>query len=112
MNPKTIDWDMFLGHKFEVIKGVPLGPTPKELPFDRAVFGQWRCYWPFGGGMFTDLFVHQTTHMISAMGVRYPGRVRRRRPLPGVRRPRRAGRGHDRRRLRRGLPAHGHGHDD
>ena len=25
--------------------------------------------------MFTDLFVHQTTHMITAMGVRYPGRV-------------------------------------
>ena len=25
--------------------------------------------------MFTDLFVHQTTHMIAAMGVRYPGRV-------------------------------------
>jgi hypothetical protein len=25
--------------------------------------------------MFTDLFVHQTTHLISAMGVRYPGRV-------------------------------------
>jgi hypothetical protein len=45
------------------------------MPFDRAVFGQWRCYWPFGGGLFTDLFVHQTTHMISAMGVRYPGRV-------------------------------------
>ncbi len=75
MNPKTIDWDRFLGHDFEVIKGVPLGPSPKERPFDRAVFGQWRCYWPFGGGMFTDLFVHQTTHMISAMGVRYPGRV-------------------------------------
>jgi predicted dehydrogenase len=75
MNPKTIDWDMFLGHKFEVVKGVPLGPTPKEMPFDRAIFGQWRCYWPFGGGMFTDLFVHQTTHLISAMGVRYPARV-------------------------------------
>jgi predicted dehydrogenase len=45
------------------------------MPFDRAVYGQWRCYWPFGGGMFTDLFVHQTTHMISAMGVRYPARV-------------------------------------
>ena len=72
MNPKTIDWNMFLGHKFEVTKGVPLGP---EISFDRAVFGQWRCYWPFGGGMFTDLFVHQTTHMISAMGVRYPARV-------------------------------------
>src|SRR5437762_5632053 len=45
------------------------------MPFDREVYGQWRCYWPFGGGMFTDLFVHQTTHMIAAMGVRYPARV-------------------------------------
>jgi predicted dehydrogenase len=45
------------------------------MPFDRAVFAQWRCYWPFGGGMFTDLFVHQTTHMLLAMGVRYPRRV-------------------------------------
>ncbi len=72
MNPKTIDWKMFLGHDFHVIDGVPLAP---EIPFDRAVYGQWRCYWPFGGGMFTDLFVHQTTHMITAMGVRYPARV-------------------------------------
>ena len=72
MNPKTVDWDMFLGNKFSVKEGVPLAP---EMPFDRAVFGQWRCYWPFGGGMFTDLFVHQTTHMIHAMGVRYPARV-------------------------------------
>jgi predicted dehydrogenase len=74
MNPTTIDWDMFLGHKFDV-GGVKLGPTPKEQPFDRAVFHQWRCYWPFGGGMFTDLFVHQVTHLIRAMGVRYPRRV-------------------------------------
>src|SRR6266852_3993506 len=72
MTPKTIDWDMFVGHDFSVIDGVPLS---KKIPFDRAVYGQWRCYWPFGGGMFTDLFVHQTTHMIAAMGVRYPGRV-------------------------------------
>jgi predicted dehydrogenase len=74
MNPKTIDWDMFLGHKFECC-GEKLGPTPKEMPFDRALWAQWRCYWPFGGGMFTDLFVHQTTHLIQAMGVRFPGRV-------------------------------------
>ncbi len=72
MNPKTIDWDMFLGHKFSVFDGEPIGPN---LPFDRALFAQWRCYWPFGGGMFTDLFVHQTTHLIAAMGVRYPARV-------------------------------------
>jgi predicted dehydrogenase len=72
MNPKTVDWDMFLGNQFSVTPGVPLAP---KMPFDREIFGQWRCYWPFGGGMFTDLFVHQTTHMIAAMGVRYPARV-------------------------------------
>jgi predicted dehydrogenase len=74
MTPKTIDWDMWLGHKFE-IAGEKLGPKPEEMPFDRAVWAQWRCYWPFGGGMFTDLFVHQTTHLLAAMGLRYPRRV-------------------------------------
>jgi predicted dehydrogenase len=74
MNPKTIDWKMFLGCAFD-LNGTKLGPTPEEMPFDRAVYAQWRCYWPFGGGMFTDLFVHQTTHLIAAMGVRYPKRV-------------------------------------
>jgi predicted dehydrogenase len=74
MSPKTIDWDMWLGYKFDCA-GQKLGPPPKEMPFDRAVWAQWRCYWPFGGGMFTDLFVHQTTHLITAMGVRYPARV-------------------------------------
>jgi len=75
MTPKTIDWDMWLGNSFKGVDGQPLGPTAKEQPFDRAVWAQWRCYWPFGGGMFTDLFVHQTTHLIAAMGVRFPGRV-------------------------------------
>lgn len=74
MTPKTIDWRMFLGCDFE-LGGQKLGPTPEEMPFDRAIWGQWRCYWPFGGGMFTDLFVHQTTHLIAAMGVRFPRRV-------------------------------------
>jgi predicted dehydrogenase len=74
MNPTTIDWDTFLGHKHEFL-GKPIGPKPEEQPFDRAVYAQWRCYWPFGGGMFTDLFVHQVTHLIQAMGVRYPRRV-------------------------------------
>jgi predicted dehydrogenase len=76
MNPGTIDWPRFLGHGFKIDGiGEPLGPTEKEQPFDREVFAQWRCYWRYGGGMFTDLFVHQTTHMIAAMGVRYPARV-------------------------------------
>jgi predicted dehydrogenase len=74
MTPSTIDWPMWLGHNFECA-GEKLGPSAKDQPFDREVWAQWRCYWPFGGGMFTDLFVHQTTHLISAMGVRYPGRV-------------------------------------
>ena len=74
MNPTTVDWEMFLGNKFAV-NGVPIGPTPADQPFDRAVFAQWRCYWPFGGGMYTDLFVHQVTHLLASMGLRYPRRV-------------------------------------
>lgn len=74
MNPKTIDWDLFLGHRFDV-NGTALGPTPQELPFDRAVFAQWRCYSPFSGGPFTDLYVHQVTRLLAATGLRFPTRV-------------------------------------
>ena len=66
MNPSTVDWKMFLGTDF--------GLAP-EMPFDRARYAQWRCYWEFGGGMYTDLFVHQLTHLIQAIGVRFPRRV-------------------------------------
>jgi predicted dehydrogenase len=74
MSPKTVDWDLFLGHQFEV-NGEPLGPTPKEVPFDRAVFAQWRCYAPFSGGVFTDLLTHKATQLLAATGLRYPRRV-------------------------------------
>lgn len=66
MNPKTIDWKMFLGTEF--------GLAPDQ-PFNRAKYAQWRCYWDFGGGMYTDLFVHQLTHLIQAMGLQFPRRV-------------------------------------
>lgn len=66
MTPKNIDWDTFLGREFD------LAP---DMPFDRAKFGQWRCYWPFGSGLYTDLFVHRTTAMLLATGLRFPGRV-------------------------------------
>ena len=72
MTPKTIDWDRFLGHQFEV-NGEPLGP--KDVSFDRAVFAQWRCYAPFSGGVFTDLLVHKATQLLAATGLRYPRRV-------------------------------------
>ena len=103
MNPKTVDWKMFLGTEF--------GLAPDQ-PFNRAKYAQWRCYWDFGGGMYTDLFVHQLTHLIQAMGVRFPQAGRRgRRPLPRIRRPRRSRCGDGGRRLRRGLPGHHLGHD-
>lgn len=66
MTPKTVDWKMFLGTEF--------GLAPEQA-FDRAKYAQWRCYWDFGGGMYTDLFVHQLTHLIQSMGVRFPRRV-------------------------------------
>lgn len=66
MTPKNIDWPMFLGTEFS------LAP---DMPFDRALFAQWRCYWPFGAGLYTDLFVHRTTAMLAATGLRFPGRV-------------------------------------
>lgn len=66
MTPTNIDWKMWLGTKE--------GLAP-EMPFDRAVYRQWRRFWPFGSGMYTDLFVHRTTAMLKATGLRYPARV-------------------------------------
>ena len=66
MTPKNVDFQRFLG--------TDEGLAP-EMPFDRATFGQWRCYWPFGYGMFSDLFVHRITGMLKATGLRNPGRV-------------------------------------
>ncbi len=66
MTPQTVDFRRFLG--------VEEGLAP-EMPFDRATFGQWRCYWPFGYGMYSDLFVHRVTGMLKATGLRMPGRV-------------------------------------
>ncbi len=73
MTPKTVDWKMFLGSHFDV-NGEPVGPAA-DTPFDRATFAQWRCYWPFSGGLFTDLLTHKTTQFLAATGLRYPRRV-------------------------------------
>ncbi len=66
MTPKTINWDLWLGTKE--------GLSPAR-PFDREVYAQWRRFWDFGSGMYTDLFVHRTTVMLKATGLRFPGRV-------------------------------------
>lgn len=66
MNPQNINWKKWLG--------VDEGLAEYE-PFDRAVYRQWRRFWPYGSGMYTDLFVHRTTSMLKGTGLRFPGRV-------------------------------------
>ena len=66
MTPQNINWRKFLG--------LEEGLAP-ELPFDRAYYAQWRCYWAFSHGIFSDLFVHRITWMLLATGLRYPRRV-------------------------------------
>ena len=45
IDPKTVDWKAFLGNA-------------PEQPFDEYRFRNWRWFWDFGGGIFTDLMVH------------------------------------------------------
>jgi predicted dehydrogenase len=66
MTPRNINWKKWLG--------VDEGLAEYE-DFDRAKYRQWRRFWPYGSGMFTDLFVHRTTSMLKATGLRFPGRV-------------------------------------
>lgn len=45
IDPATVGWQRFLG-------GAP------QQPFDEYRFRNWRWFWDFGGGIFTDLMVH------------------------------------------------------
>jgi predicted dehydrogenase len=45
IDPKSVDWKRFLGNA-------------REQPFDEYRFRNWRWFWDFGGGIFTDLMVH------------------------------------------------------
>lgn len=57
VKPETVDWKMFCGNA-------------KEQPFDEYRFLQWRWFWDFGNGMFTDLMVHwlDMTHWLLDLG--------------------------------------------
>lgn len=45
IEPSSVDWNRFLGNA-------------PEQPFDEYRFRNWRWFWDFGGGIFTDLMVH------------------------------------------------------
>ncbi|MFN7939045.1 MAG: Gfo/Idh/MocA family oxidoreductase [Bryobacteraceae bacterium] len=46
IDPSSVDWKAWLG-------------GAREQSFDPYRFRQWRWFWDFGGGLFTDLMVHQ-----------------------------------------------------
>jgi predicted dehydrogenase len=45
VDPRSVDWKRFLG-------------KAPDQPFDEYRFRNWRWFWDFGGGIFTDLMVH------------------------------------------------------
>jgi predicted dehydrogenase len=57
IDPKTVDWKAFVG---------PARPQP----FDEYRLRNWRWFWDFGGGLFTDLMVHwvDVAHWVLDLG--------------------------------------------
>lgn len=64
-----IDWDMWLGHEW--------GLAPK-IPWTPEHFFRFRKYWPYNGGVATDLLYHKLAPLliaISGPNGEYPSRV-------------------------------------
>jgi predicted dehydrogenase len=64
-----IDWDMWLGHKW--------GLAPK-IPWTPEHFFRFRKYWPYNGGVATDLLYHKLAPLLIAIAGpngAYPRRV-------------------------------------
>ena len=64
-----IDWDMWLGHKW--------GLAPK-IPWNPEHFFRFRKYWPYSGGLATDLLYHKLAPLLLAIvgeNGEYPYRV-------------------------------------
>ncbi|MEO7650416.1 MAG: Gfo/Idh/MocA family oxidoreductase [Bryobacteraceae bacterium] len=59
---KSIDWKAFLGS------------APKR-PFSAERYFRWRKYWDYSGGMGPDLFYHELSPMMLAIGPQFPVRV-------------------------------------
>lgn len=64
-----IDWDMWLGHKWDL--------APK-IPWNAEHFFRFRKYWPYNGGVATDLLYHKLAPLLIAIAGpdgEYPWRV-------------------------------------
>jgi predicted dehydrogenase len=59
IEPASVDWKRFLG-------------TAPEQEFDEYRFRQWRWFWDFGGGIFTDLMVHHVDIAHWFLGLDHP----------------------------------------
>ena len=59
LDPNKVDWKRFLG-------------DAKNQPFDAYKFRQWRWFWDFGGGIFTDLMVHWLDVVHWFLGLDHP----------------------------------------
>ncbi len=59
IDPNTVDWKQFLG------------AAPGQ-PFDEYRFRNWRWFWDFGGGILTDLMVHQIDIAHWFLGLDHP----------------------------------------
>ncbi|MFO0877370.1 MAG: Gfo/Idh/MocA family oxidoreductase [Gemmataceae bacterium] len=62
VNPGEVNWKAFLG-------------SAREQPFDDYRFRNWRWFWDFGGGLFTDLMVHWIDVAHWMVGVDHPVRA-------------------------------------
>ncbi|MBL8822758.1 MAG: Gfo/Idh/MocA family oxidoreductase [Planctomycetia bacterium] len=62
ISPNQVDWKAFLG-------------TAREQPFDAYRMREWRWFWDFGGGLFTDLMVHFLDVFHWMAGVSKPSRA-------------------------------------
>lgn len=62
MDASTVDWKRFLG------------PAPDQ-PFNPVRFRNWRPFWDFGGGIFTDLMVHFVDVAHFFLGLDHPDRA-------------------------------------
>jgi predicted dehydrogenase len=59
IDPKTVDWEAFLGNA-------------RQQPFDEYRFRNWRWFWDFGGGIFTDLMVHHINDVHHFLDLDHP----------------------------------------